>query len=103
MFYTIHDGDILPIHCKMNLSRPKTMSKVDGLSLILINFYVPALTPHLNSSENLLQLSKNTILFAVCRIYMCRCHQQRDLGRPQVVGAYHLYIDCTMWRTGRNM
>jgi hypothetical protein len=43
------------------------MRKVDGVSLI--DFYVPALTPRLNSTETSLQLSENIIIFAVCRIY----------------------------------
>jgi hypothetical protein len=34
------------------------MRKVDGLSLIFIDFYVPALTPRLNSSYISLQLSQ---------------------------------------------
>jgi hypothetical protein len=37
------------------------MRKVDGLSLIFIDFYVPALTPRLNSTETSLQLSENRI------------------------------------------
>jgi hypothetical protein len=45
------------------------MRTVDGLSLIFIDFYVPALAPRLNSTETSLQLSENTTLFAVCRIY----------------------------------
>jgi hypothetical protein len=44
------------------------LRKVDGLSLIFIDFYVPALTPRLNSTETSLQLSENIILFAVCRL-----------------------------------
>jgi hypothetical protein len=46
-----------------------SIRKVDDLSLIFIDFYVPALTPHLNSSETSLQLSENITLFVVCRIY----------------------------------
>jgi hypothetical protein len=38
-------GDIPSIQCKMSLKGPKSMRKVDGLSLIFIDFYVPALTP----------------------------------------------------------
>jgi hypothetical protein len=45
------------------------MRKVDGLSLIFIDFYVPVLTPRLSSTETSLQLSANIPLFAVCRIY----------------------------------
>jgi hypothetical protein len=37
------------------------MRKVDGLSLIFIDFYVPALS----STETLLQLSENITFFAV--------------------------------------
>jgi hypothetical protein len=62
IFYMIVKRDILPIQCTMSLRGPKSMRKVDGLSLIFIDFYVPALTPRpagfcgFNS-------------FAVCRIY----------------------------------
>jgi hypothetical protein len=58
---------------------------------IFINFHIPALTPHLISTETLLQLSQNITFFAVCHI-LYRCHQQRDLDRYQVYVAYHLYI-----------
>jgi hypothetical protein len=61
--------DILSIQCKMSLGGPKWMRKIDGLTLIFIHFYVPKLTPHLNSTENSLQLSENITLLAVCRIY----------------------------------
>jgi hypothetical protein len=44
------------------------MRKVDGLSVIFIEFYVPALTPRLNSIKTSLQLSKNITLFAVYRV-----------------------------------
>jgi hypothetical protein len=47
----------------------KSMRKVDDLSRIFIDFYVPLLTPRLNSTETSLQLSENVTLFAVCRIY----------------------------------
>jgi hypothetical protein len=43
----IDKGDIPFIQCKLSLGEPKSMSKVDGLSLILIDFYVPAVTPRL--------------------------------------------------------
>jgi hypothetical protein len=69
IFHMIDKGDIPSIQCKMSLRRPKSMRKVDYLSLILIHFYVPALTRRFNSTETSLQLSENITLFAVCRIY----------------------------------
>jgi hypothetical protein len=60
---------------------PKAMRKVDGLSLIFIDFYVPALIPRLNSTETSLHLSENITLFAVCLIYTCVI---RDLDRHRV-------------------
>jgi hypothetical protein len=53
----------------MGLRGPKSMRKVDGLSHIFIDFYVPALTPRLISMESSLQLSENITIFAVCCIY----------------------------------
>jgi hypothetical protein len=66
----IHEGDIPSIQCKMSIRGPKSMRKQDGLSLILVDFYVPALTPRLNNTDTSLQLSENITLFAVCRIYI---------------------------------
>jgi hypothetical protein len=65
----IDGGDILSTQCKIGLKGPKSMRRVDGLSLIFIDFYVPALIPRLNSTETSLQLSENINLFAVCRMY----------------------------------
>jgi hypothetical protein len=65
----IDKGDIPSIQCKMSLGGPKSMRKVDGLSFILIDFYVLALRPRLQVTETSLQLSENVCLFAVCRIY----------------------------------
>jgi hypothetical protein len=76
------------------------MRKVDGLSLIFIDFYAPALTPRDNSKETSLQLSENISLFAVCRIYTGVINKEtwiviRCLGRI-------IYI-YTIWGTGRNL
>jgi hypothetical protein len=65
----IDKGDIPSMQCKISLGGPKSMRKVDCLSLNLIYFYVPAHTPRLNYTETSLQLSENITLFAVCRIY----------------------------------
>jgi hypothetical protein len=60
----IGEGDIPSIQCKMSLRGHKPMP-----NLIFIDFYIPALTPRLNSNETSLQLSENITLFAVCRIF----------------------------------
>jgi hypothetical protein len=57
------------IYCKISFRWPKLMREVNGLSLILIDFYVPTLTLRHNSSETSLQLSENITLFASCRVY----------------------------------
>jgi hypothetical protein len=67
----IDEGDVLFVQCKMSLWGPKSMRKVDGLSLIFFDFYVPVLTPSLNNIETLLQLPEN-ITFAVCCIYTAK-------------------------------
>jgi hypothetical protein len=65
----IDKGDIPSIQCKLSLWGPKSMRKVDNLSLLFTDFYVPVLTPCLNSNETSLQLSENITLFVVCHIY----------------------------------
>jgi hypothetical protein len=40
IFYMIDKGDIPSIQCKMPLRESKSMSKVGGLRLIFIDFYV---------------------------------------------------------------
>jgi hypothetical protein len=51
IFYITIDENIASTQCNMSFGGPTTMRKVDGLSLILSDFYVPALTPCLNSME----------------------------------------------------
>jgi hypothetical protein len=92
----IDEGDILSIHYRTSLQGPKSMSKLDGLSLIFIGFYVLALTPRLSSTETSLQLSENITNSLWGLAHICKCHS-RDLDRHQVFGAYHLYIDGTLW------
>jgi hypothetical protein len=76
-------GDILAIQSKISLIRPKSMRKVDGLSLIFISFYVPVLTPYLNSTEAL-----RTQPSSWCRTYTGFFSKDRH----QAFGVYHLYI-----------
>jgi hypothetical protein len=59
--------DILSIQCNMSL-RPLVYEK-SGLSLLFIDFNILAITPHLNSTETLLQPSDNITFFTVCCIY----------------------------------
>jgi hypothetical protein len=75
------------------------MIKVDGLSLIFIDFYVPALTPRLNTSENSLQLSENITLFAVCRVYTCtRVMRKYTLIDIRCLGRIiYIYIYIFVW------
>jgi hypothetical protein len=56
IFNMIEEGDIQSIQCKMSLRGPNYMRKVDGLSRIFTDLYVPALTPRLSSTETLLLL-----------------------------------------------
>jgi hypothetical protein len=69
IFYMIDEEGVLSIQCKMSVRGPKSMRKTNGLILILIDFYVPTLTPRLNSTDTSLQLSENLTPFAACRIY----------------------------------
>jgi hypothetical protein len=102
IYYVIDKGDISFIQYKMSLGGPKSMRKVDGPILILIDFSVPAFTPRLSSTETSLQLSEVMAGPLYYLSYMYRCHQQRDLDKFQAFRAYHLY-DCTMWVTGQNL
>jgi hypothetical protein len=65
----IDNGDIPFIQYKMSLRGAESMRKVDGLSFMFIDFYVPALTPRLSITEKWLQVPENIIFFAVCRTY----------------------------------
>jgi hypothetical protein len=91
----IDKGGIPSIQCKMSLRVSKSMRKVDGLRFSFIDFYVPALTPLLSSTETSLQLSENIMLFAVCRIYTVVISREtyidiRCLGRIILYGLYNV-------------
>jgi len=47
------------------------MGEVDGLSLTLIDLYVPTLTLRLQRGDTALNFSQNLTLFAICCIYTC--------------------------------
>jgi hypothetical protein len=60
--------DIPLFQCQMSLSGPKSVREVDGLSLIFIDFYVPALTPRLNRCETSMQISENITFFEITEL-----------------------------------
>jgi hypothetical protein len=90
----IDKGDILSIHCKLSLRGPKSVRKVDGLSLIFIDFYFPALIPYLSSNETLLQLPENMTLFAVCHIYGGVISEETEID-TRCLGHF-IYILCNV-------
>jgi hypothetical protein len=51
IFYVIDKGDIPSIEGKMCLGDPECMRKVDGLSLIFIDIYLPAFKPLVSVTE----------------------------------------------------
>jgi hypothetical protein len=57
----IDKQDIPSIQCKMSLRGPKTMRKVDGLSFIFIDFYVPELISLVNSKSSYLNIQLKTV------------------------------------------
>jgi hypothetical protein len=63
--YMNDKGDIPSIQCRISLRGPQPMRKADGLGLIFIDFYVPVLTPRLNSIDTSLCLSEKISLFAI--------------------------------------
>jgi hypothetical protein len=47
-FHVIQKGNLPSFQCKKSLDRSALMGESDGLKLILIDLYVPALTPRLH-------------------------------------------------------
>jgi hypothetical protein len=74
------EGDIPSIEYKMSLRRTNSMRKVDDLSLIFIDFYVPALTPRLSSTDKGMvrsDMSKPALIFFSLQEYT----QQNTLSK----------------------
>jgi hypothetical protein len=68
----------------MSLDQFTSVTEVDGLNLILIDLYVPALTLRLHCSEAALQLSENQTLSEMYCIYT------RVIGKESEVEHYGL-------------
>jgi len=70
------------------------MGILEGLRLILIYLYVPALTSRSYRSEIILHLSEKVPLFALCCVYIYMYiftyHRQREPGRNMGFGDYRL-------------
>jgi hypothetical protein len=77
-------GDALSIHCKMSLRESKSMRKLNGPSLVFVDFYVPALAQSLNFTETSLQLSENIKLSGVCTESKSKpklCYDRQSVGQ----------------------
>ena len=59
IFYMAHENYTSSVQCKMCLREPECMRKVDELSCMIIDFYVPALMQRLSSTETSQQLSEH--------------------------------------------
>jgi hypothetical protein len=90
----INEGYIPSIQRKINFRGPKSVRKVDLLILVFIDFYVPPLTPRLNSADTWLQLSENITLFAVCHICTGVIKKETYI---------RVYARCLGAGTGRNL
>jgi hypothetical protein len=86
IFYIIYKRNVPSIQCKKRLRFSNSMSEIDFLSLVFIDFYVPALTPRLYCIKTALQLTENIALLALCRIQT----GSRGLDIHQVFEGYHL-------------
>jgi hypothetical protein len=87
----IDERSVPSVQCKMSLRGSKSMRKVDGLSRIFIEFYVPVLTPRLNSMETSLQLSGYITFFAVCRVYTGTIIKETSIDTRSLGGNIYIY------------
>jgi hypothetical protein len=102
VFYIIYERNVPSIQCKVRLDRLSSREEIDALSLSLIDFYVPALTPRFHRSKAALRLSENITFPAIS--HTDTYHQQRGpRGPPWCVGIAYTQIvqgrgqHCTLW------
>jgi hypothetical protein len=93
IFYMAGEGDVPSVQCKMSLRRPKSMRKVDGLSLILIDFHVLAVR---HGPRRKLCLHGSSVVMCsfvsagtIC--YGCRCLTMYVFSSP-IIPAFSLHV-----------
>jgi hypothetical protein len=77
------------------------MRKVDCPSVLLIYFYIPALTRSPLSLDRAAVFSEHSPLCVQSHIDWCRL--QRELGVHCVFEEYHLCTSCIVWEIGFNI
>jgi hypothetical protein len=75
----------------MGLRHLMTAREIESLSLILINFNIPVLTPGLQCAKTVLEFSDNKPSCSF--LHTDRRHQQRGLHKHQVPGVI-IYTCC---------
>jgi len=66
----VYERNLTSFQSKKSPDWSASMGAVEVLSLTLTDLHVPALTSRLDCGESALQLSENTTLFAIYRIYI---------------------------------
>jgi hypothetical protein len=66
IFHVVYKVNLPFFQSKLSLDCSASMEEADGLSLNIIDLYVPALTPRLHCGDTALQFSENIPLFAIC-------------------------------------
>jgi hypothetical protein len=65
----IYKWDVPSIQCEKRVRQSMLVREIDRLSLVLIDFNIPAFTPGCRRVKPTLEFSYYVTLLAVCRIY----------------------------------
>jgi len=71
IFHAVYKENVSSFQCKINVDRSASMEEADGLSLILIDLHVTALTTRLHRGKTALQFSENIPLFEIYCVRAC--------------------------------